>query len=65
MPMDLVAVVAGSEEKQYDYIGVPEFSPDSRHVAIPAQTDTRWCIVVDGIEGKWYDAVGDPASEAG
>jgi len=55
-------VVDGKEGKPYDLIGreSPVFSPDSTRVAytgISVASGQQACIVVDGVEGKWYPVV--------
>jgi len=37
--------------------GISPFSPDSRHFAYIARKDTKEFVVIDGREGKKYDAV--------
>lgn len=36
---------------------IPFFSPDSKHYAYSAFSDGKWCMVVDGAEGKKYENV--------
>ena len=50
-------VLDGEEKwKGWDGLGTPEFSPDGRHVACPAQKGSKWFLLVDG-ERRWegYD----------
>ena len=35
-------------------------TPDSRRVAYVARRGGKWLVVVDGVEGKEYDAIGAP-----
>jgi Tol biopolymer transport system component len=48
-------VVDGKEEKQYEYINYPKFSPDSKRIAYEAIEGGKQFAVVDGKEGKRYD----------
>jgi hypothetical protein len=50
-------VVDGVEGGEYDEVGTPLFSADSRRVAYAAQRDHKWVVVVDGMEGKEYYGV--------
>ena len=43
------------------YLGIPQFSPDSRRLAYVAQEGEKLFVVVDGEEGKRYDEI-NPAS---
>ena len=54
-------VVDDVEGEPYDGVSQnnPLFSPDSRRVAYAAESGSRKLAVVDGREGKDYDAVGD------
>jgi hypothetical protein len=62
-------VVDGIESKPYRAIGVEAvtFSPDSRRLAFPAQTQDGWLVVTDGHHGPSWDGVGeivfDPTAE--
>ena len=42
---------------EYHTMTDPRFSPDSRHIAYAAALGRRWRVVVDGVEGKVYDAI--------
>lgn len=33
----------------------PVFSPDSKRLAFAVKSGDKWCVVVDGAEGKQYD----------
>ena len=45
-------VVDGRSGREYDRVGRPVFSPDSKHVAYAARkNDKEMCVVVDGREG--------------
>ena len=50
-------VVDGKEEKQYDNIGPPIFSPDSKRVGYGAKEGNKWFVVIDGKEEKQYDNI--------
>ena len=50
-------VVDGKEGRQYDFARDLIFSPDSRHVAYEAQVGDKWCMVVNGRQGKKYDSI--------
>jgi hypothetical protein len=51
-------ILDGQAQNQYDYAGVPEFSPDSNHFAYVAEKNKKWFVVVDGKEsGNKYDAI--------
>ncbi len=52
------AVIDGVEGKGYEYVDIdsPTFAPDSKRFAYGAKRNGRQLIVVDGIEGKEYDA---------
>jgi roadblock/LC7 domain-containing protein len=67
------AVIDGSEAKSYDQVGdaraamgshgvrgdgrLVRFSPDGKHAAYAARTGDKWCIVVDGREGRFHDEI--------
>lgn len=52
------AVIDGITQKAYLSVSPPVFSPDGTHVAyVAAQSEDRWLVVVDGIEGKVYDGL--------
>lgn len=51
-------VINGKEEKEYEKIGIPFFSPDGNHYAYAAMKDDEWCIVYDGKEQNFYERVG-------
>jgi WD40 repeat protein len=48
-------VIDGKAEKQYDKVGLVQFSPDSKRVAYAAQAGNKQIVVVDGREEKQYD----------
>lgn len=52
-------VVGVKKHKEYDFIaeGGLLFSPDSKHIVYKAMEGTKWCVVVDDIEGKPYDGI--------
>jgi hypothetical protein len=51
-------VIDGKEEGPYDNVGPTIiFSPDSKHVAYEAQLGDKWCMVVNGTQGKKYDSI--------
>ena len=45
-------VVDGKEQKAYDGVSIPAYSPDSKHLAYAALENGSWLVVVDGAEGK-------------
>jgi len=49
--------VDGTEGKTYDGVGDPLFSPDSQRVAYVVQTGIGTFVVLDGEEGKRYEAI--------
>ena len=54
-------VVENNEDgKEYDQVGAPVFSPDSKHMAYPVAKGGKMFIVMDGQEGKPFDQVGEP-----
>jgi len=54
-------VVDGIAGKQY--VAVPAdsliFSPDSQRLAYTARIGNKWSVVLDGVEGKLYDGIGE------
>lgn len=50
-------VVDGNKWKEYDHVGAPSFSPNSRRVAFVAYSKGKQLVVVDGKEGRHYDEV--------
>jgi Tol biopolymer transport system component len=68
-------VIDGVEGKEYDGIGYKSdgvsgrfqsigarrsvFSPDSQHYAYTAWRGDKWFVVVDGVESKEYNGIGD------
>ncbi len=42
---------------RYIYASNLHFSPDSQHLVYEAQTDNQFFLVVDGDEGRPYDAI--------
>jgi hypothetical protein len=65
-------VVDGVEGPEYEGVGMPVFSPDSRRVAYRAMHGGKFSVgmsaigrfkqmvVIDGVEGPAYEEVGDP-----
>jgi len=54
------AVIDGREEEYRDGIGATiVFSPNSRRFAYVAQKDNKYSVVIDGQEGKQFDAIGN------
>jgi beta-lactamase regulating signal transducer with metallopeptidase domain len=53
-----VMVVDGVRGKSYNDIGMPIFSPDSRHIAYRARARGRWHLVLDGVEGPAFAQIG-------
>lgn len=51
-------VLDGIKGKEYDYVGYPIFSPDSKRFTYTAQLEGRTFVVVDGIEGRAYQEGG-------
>ena len=45
-------VADGKEQKAYDGVSIPAYSPDSKHLAYAALEKGNWLVVVDGVEGK-------------
>jgi len=45
------------KKKQYDAIGPPFFSPDSKRLAYGAKTGDKLFVVLDGKEEKQYDGI--------
>lgn len=56
------AIIDGIESKSCNAIGqTPIFSPDSKKTFyVVKKSDKKSCAVIDGVEGKEYDAVFDP-----
>jgi hypothetical protein len=52
------AVVDGKESGPYDYIDDIMLSPDGKRYAYEAKKEDKYCAVVDGIEGKYYESLG-------
>jgi len=50
--------VDGKEEKQYDAVSDPLFSPDSKRMAYWVNVSNKQFMVVDGKEEKQYDDIG-------
>ena len=44
----------------YTLISDPQFSPNSARLAYAATMNDRSPLVLDGVEGSWYDAVSNP-----
>jgi Tol biopolymer transport system component len=60
-----LAVIDGTESKEYKDVDVPIFSGDGKHVAyVATEADDRRRIVVDGSEGKLYAATDVPLISA-
>jgi hypothetical protein len=58
-------VIDGKPSPKYDSgLGEVLFSPDSRHVVYSVLGDNHGFVVVDGVEGPKYDAVGDAVYSA-
>jgi len=55
-----LAVIDGREDPPYDNVGKIYFSPDSRRVLYTAFRDRKAFVVLDGVPGKAYDAIGYP-----
>lgn len=58
-------VFNGVEHKAYNQIGQFYFSPDGRHIAYTVVIEGKRVVVVDGKEGKAYDATSDAPPGAG
>lgn len=56
-----VIVLDGKEGKAHDLISPPIFSHDSRHCAYIAQNKNRFCVVLDGKEGPYFEAMSKTA----
>lgn len=48
-------VINGSEERAFDHVDNPRFSPDSSHIAYASREGDRWCAVLDGQPGDYFD----------
>lgn len=42
----------------FDELDIPVFSPDSKRYLYVAMHDDKWCVVIDGKQGKYYDELG-------
>ncbi len=49
-------VIDGNEELRFEFVGTPVFSTDSKRLVYAAKVGNKWCLVVDGKEGKMYDS---------
>jgi hypothetical protein len=58
-------VFNGVEQKAYNQIGTFFFSPDSKHIAYTVVIEGKRVVVLDGREGKPYDATSDAPPGAG
>jgi hypothetical protein len=47
-------VVDGKEGKQYERIVNTAISPDGKRIAYVAQTEKKWCVVENEVQGKAY-----------
>jgi hypothetical protein len=60
-PFTVVVDGKASDEYEGIAVGMPVFSPDSKHVVFAAlKKDRHWVIVLDGREGKEYFRIGLP-----
>lgn len=50
-------VVDGIEGKHYENVSTPVFSPDSKRIAYVAESDGKFFVVVDGVEGRAYPSI--------
>lgn len=53
-------VIDGDEQKPYDSVNTPQFSPDGNKFAYITKVGTKSFVVLDGEEGKQYDKVFTP-----
>ncbi|MCK4918930.1 MAG: hypothetical protein KAS01_00935 [Candidatus Pacebacteria bacterium] len=56
--MDIQIIINGTKiEKDYSFISIPVFSPDSQKISYWARQSGKWIMVVEKKEGRVYDLV--------